>query len=322
MLLFLLASCWLGGFAIVGGNLNNDFVANTDTGWDVSQCGWVSEHSPSPQEQVSALGLEIQIVVDGEFNGDGSIIGVETELSLDADTVTIRPIEPLLANTTYTWWLDTGCQYVESTFVTSAYGGELSLTQQQLSARSFDLMMLSESTVGGPKGQDAELERLLRGWVWARGSMDEQGHLSLAQVDASAQDFCASTQVLQGYFNYPLPQVSWIGSHVILASDLGALDMEELRIDALIAPDGQSLGEVTLSGLIGATQLSSYFGVDYCQSMSAQGSPCVGCQDPQGCARVRVEQATGRVKESVVQAVDEAFCHEQCEENSQDCELE
>ena len=115
-------------------------------------------------------------------------------------------------------------------------------------------------------------------------------------MDASAQDFCASTQVLQGYFNYPLPQVSWIGSHVILASDLGALDMEELRIDALIAPDGQSLGEVTLSGLIGATQLSSYFGVDYCQSMSAQGSPCVGCQDPQGCARVRVEQATGRVK--------------------------
>ena len=322
MLLFLLASCWLGGFAIIGGNLNNDFSANTDTGWEVSQCGWVSEHSPSPQERVSALGLEIQVVIDGEFNGDGSILGVETELSQDGDTVTLRPIESLLANTTYTWWLDTGCQYVESTFVTSAYGGELTLSQQELSALSFDLMMLAESKVMVPTGQDAELESLLRGWVWARGSMDEEAYLSLAQVDAGAQDFCASTQELQGYFNYPLPQVSWIGSHIVLASDLGALDMEELRIDALIAPDGQSLGEVTVSGLIGATQLSSYYGVDYCQSVSAQGSPCVGCQDPQGCARVRVEQATGRVKQSVVQAVDEAFCHEECEENSQDCELE
>ncbi|MFT5584795.1 MAG: hypothetical protein ACI9VR_002382 [Cognaticolwellia sp.] len=321
MLLFTLAGCWLGGFAVIGDDLSNDFVVESETGWDVASCGWVLDYSPATRELIGATDLEIQIRIDGEFNGDGSIIGVETELRESGDTVTILPTEPLLPNTTYTWWLDTGCQYIETTFVTSAYGGELIVIEEDLTALSYDLLMSSQATLVIPALLGSELEGLLRGWVWGRGSMDETGTLTLSQVDAGAQDFCSSTQQLQGFFSYPAPQVTWTGQHIALATDLGALDMEELRIDAIIAPDGLSLGEVAVSGLIGVNQLNTYYGMDYCELLSAQDVGCVGCEDPEGCVRVRVEGAAGRVKESVVQAVDQDFCHEACQENSEDCEL-
>lgn len=322
MLLFTLAGCWMGGAAILGGTLNNDFVVDSDTGWDQPDCGWVLDYSPGSREVVDAEGLEIQVQIDGEFSGSGSIIGVETELLSQGGTVTIQPTEPLLSNTTYTWWLDTGCQYVESTFTTSAFGGDLSITQEELSALSYDLVMLTDAAVVVPSSPDSGMEALLRGWVWGRAQMDETGGLTLGQVDAGEQDYCASTQQLQGFFTYPSPQVSWTGRHVDLATDLGLLDLEELRIDATFSPDGQTLGHVDLSGLVGASQLSAYYGEDYCQRVSAEGVRCVGCEDPEGCVRVRVEDATGRSKEAGVQAIEEDFCHELCQENSEECALE
>ncbi len=322
MLLFTLAGCWIGGAAILGGSLNNDFVVDSDTGWEQPACAWVMDYTPATREVVDAAGVEIQVQIDGDFDGTGSIIGVETELEELNDVVTIRPTESLLANTTYTWWLDTGCQYVESTFTTSPYGGELTLTQEELGALSYDFVMLSQSTMVVPSTQDSSLEDLLRGWIWGRGQMDAEGTLTLGQVANGAQDTCASTQQLQGFFNYPEPQVSWTGRHISLATDLGALDMEELRIDATIAPDGSSLGHVALSGLIGASQLSAYYELDYCESVASAGVRCVGCEDPQGCVRVRIEDASGRQKDGGVEAIEEDFCHALCEENSEECELE
>lgn len=322
MLLFTVLGCWMGGAAILGGNLNNEFVVDSDTGWEEVPCAWVVDFSPARGAQASALSLEIQATVDGEFMGDGSIIGVETELRVDGDKVSIRPTEALQPNTIYTWWLDTGCQYMESTFVTSPYGGDLTVDPEALSTFSYDLMMVNSSAMVVPEVLDFELEELLRGWVWGRGSVDEAGDLTLAQVDAGAQDYCASTQRLQGYFSYPEPQISWTGAHIALATDLGPLDFEELRIDAVFAPDGQSLGEVVLSGLVGASQLSAHYGEDYCERVSAQEVRCVGCEDPEGCIRLRVEGVSGRLNDGTVESVDEDFCHAECSENSEECELE
>ena len=322
MLLLTQLGCWLAGSALLGARLNNDFVVDSDTGWEQAPCGWVLDYSPSTGEVVDATDLEVRVSIEGEFNGTGSIVGVETEVFDRGETILIRPTEPLLPNTTYTWWMDTGCQYVESTFTTSVYGADLSITQEELSALSYDLVMISGASMVVPSAQDFGLEELLRGWVWGRGQMDAEGGLTLGQVDAGAQDYCASTEQLQGYFTYPSPQVSWTGAHVSIATDLGALDMEELRIDASFAPDGQSLGSMSLSGLIGASQLSEHYALDYCESISSAGVRCVGCEDPEGCVRVRVEGLVAGAKESPVELVEEDDCHLLCEQNSEECELD
>lgn len=326
MLLFTLAACWTGGFAVLGGNLNNDFVV--ETGWQDEPCSWVIEHTPASGEEVQADGLEVVLEVDGPFNGSGGIVGVDTLVSVDTrvetqdSTVTLTPREPLATNTTYTWWVDTRCQYVEQTFRTSRFGSELELSPEELAALSFDLVMDTESELVVPVGGDEVLEGLLRGWVWGRGSLDKDGHLSLAQVDAGAQDYCQVTQSMTGYFSYPEPQISWTGEQIALRTDIGLMSFEELRLDAVIAPDGSALGQMAVSGLVGVGQLSTYYGQDYCEMVQGTATSCISCLDPEGCVRIRVEGAAGRQQELAVSQVEEERCHALCLDNSEECELE
>ncbi|MED5374372.1 MAG: hypothetical protein VX899_25360 [Myxococcota bacterium] len=321
MLLLTLTACWPGMFAVIGDRIFNQ--PTWETAWETGErdCTWILDFEPGQGEVDLPLSTSVSITLDGEWFGTADIVGVDEDIEWVDGVLTLTPTEALEPNTTYNWWVDTGCTYREGTFTTTPFGTAVTVDQATLETLAWDLRMTTDSSVVAPSSLASEVETLLGGWILGRGTLRSDQGLELAQIAAGDQDFCDATDPMTGVVDLEAATGSWSADSVTLATDAGPVTLYEARINALISPDGTQLGAVSLAGAIGMTPLNAHYEQDYCERMELFGVYCEPCEDPAGCMRVRVEEASGVAGKAAIQAVSEDNCHAQCANNSEECEL-
>ncbi len=266
---------------------------------------------------------------------DSAGADVPGTLTVDDDTLTFDPTDPLQASSSYTAVL-TYCGSetpVEIGFMTSSLGGELEGGDSSVLGQTYALDISSGKFVEPPGVGDLlggliEFNILIgirsveNGELGIRGAISDEGSTSQDYCTSTLDDFPPADFSNAPYFEIPE------GDFNISLAGMEAT-IKDLSVTGTFAADGSYFGGGTLSGALDARELLPLLGDagleaetpdDVCNLLLGFGVQCVPCSDGEEyCVNLVVERLTAEATGETLGLVCEGECHASCASNSDEC---
>jgi hypothetical protein len=227
----------------------------------------------------------------------GSAVGFTAEWDeTHGETVTLKP--ELYGSTEYT--VTVNCLEPQSfSFTTSAYGQDLTITDEDLVGRTYELD-LPGAWFKEPVGVGALLSTYLENPLLASPVGVTETEITMLAAQGLWDDEGAASQDM-GMGTFPFPPSDWTGApffsgdteQIIVSYDTGSsttdIIIHNVHLEGTFAADGGSIGGAWASGLADTRNLHTLIdlpdmpGVEpedlVCAYVTSLGLPCIDCGD-------------------------------------------
>ncbi len=306
-------------------------TGDTDTDyWD--DCGVeIRETFPA----ADSVGFYHRGVVEFHLNkaDDTAVLKIQGVAGLSSlndrnDIVSFVPDAPLDPSTSYNVRLDYCTGRAEMSFATSELGGSVPASVLEGKTYSFDM---ASGRLVVPEGVGAFLQEYIESGILVSPVEVSGGEVQLlsaapTQDDPNQQDFCRSTRTNAGsYSAAPFFEVGPVD--LTLPMSGYEMDVQDHFFSGTFAPDGSSIGGVTLAGSMDTRPLVPllFEGEDdpnaICDFLTGFGVTCEACDgDPVGsyCLPYRLVDGMAEEVATTLETVETPCTHAQCAET--DCD--